>query len=751
MTEQSTGQASMSEPTFSSDSSAGPSSPYTPYKRPASANSTLATPVPRQLNRAASLELAIHTPLPQDLSEDPTPRPTQFVTTTPADTPPYEPKSELYDHDSQEELTETENHTPDAPATPHSRRRSFLLSVIHSTARPTIRPLPGKRTRFEEPNTSIDPAATPVPNSLRSAFAGVTPRPRVSLGSGLGRVKGTPHPLAAGIIPEEESESDSSPSSLRVSSIPHHLAVTPLRSDIHFEGAENQSYISTASSHDLTTHHPANASFDPLMMPGGAGAVGRLNKGKLNTYLYGLNRRLEEENKALLERITALEGSGGSNDGDSQQSTSHAGGRRSSSAFAGGANMLGDVAEEAWMEEKIELEAEIEELKAAALEAHSAAQAAELELEEVEVKEKDRWKQKMAELEKGVERIVGDLEHKLKDAERQLDDRDAIIEEERARSANAESLLESRNDLGGELKAANERVSEISASLARANSQVANMEDELGRSDSQVERLEADLSESKGEVERLEGEVEELGEELKRAVIAQELGAAELEKANEYIAEIEEEMDEATERIQQLETALGSEEANVAELEAAHAESKATVQRHQAQLDRAREIEAHMQEALDLSDQQNREQEELLCQLKSTVASLERENQRLLERSNNFSMHSSQHNVSVGPTDADLEALEDELDHANKEIARLNALLSQSPARKAMDKAKEAKIQLLEKENGELAERMQALKFTTPSKTANASGLSPAHRQALSMVMRTPKTPGAPLRDVSVF
>jgi phage host-nuclease inhibitor protein Gam len=98
--------------------------------------------------------------------------------------------------------------------------------------------------------------------------------------------------------------------------------------------------------------------------------------------------------------------------------------------------------------------------------------------------------------------------------------------------------------------------------------------------------------------------------------------------------------------------------------------------------------------------------------------------------------------------------LENELDDANREIARLTTLLSQSPARKAIDKAKDAKVDMLEREKEELFERIQALRMTvtemgTPSKMINnTSGISPIHRQALSMSMRAPKTPGGPLQDV---
>jgi len=96
-----------------------------------------------------------------------------------------------------------------------------------------------------------------------------------------------------------------------------------------------------------------------------------------------------------------------------------------------------------------------------------------------------------------------------------------------------------------------------------------------------------------------------------------------------------------------------------------------------------------------------------------------------------------------------IETLERELDEAHREISRLNSELAQSPARKALDRARDAKISLLEKEKGDLEERLHSFKqhemagWSTPGKLSSASGISPMHRQILNMTLRTPKTPGS--------
>jgi hypothetical protein len=90
--------------------------------------------------------------------------------------------------------------------------------------------------------------------------------------------------------------------------------------------------------------------------------------------------------------------------------------------------------------------------------------------------------------------------------------------------------------------------------------------------------------------------------------------------------------------------------------------------------------------------------EEALAHLKVKVDSLEREKQRLASQE-----ISRTPAVEAGLTEDDLEVLENELDVANKEIARLQTLLEQSPARKAMEKAEDMKIEILERGKEEFA------------------------------------------------
>lgn len=144
-----------------------------------------------------------------------------------------------------------------------------------------------------------------------------------------------------------------------------------------------------------------------------------------------------------------------------------------------------------------------------------------------------------------------------------------------------------------------------------------------------------------------------------------------------------------------------------------------------------------------------RADEEALAEVRSKVATLERERDRA-DKSRTDERH-----AELEEAENQIEALERELDDAHREIGRLNSELAHSPARKALDKARDAKIELLEKEKEDLQERLNGLKheiaaWNTPGKFNSANGISPMHRQVLNMTLKTPKTPGAPLRDVCI-
>ncbi len=664
---------------------------------------------------------------------------------------------------------------PDDLLTPHTRRRSFLLSVINSSARPRMKlgtPHPKRFAATNEEEVTVDatPSAGPSGSGLQSAFAGVTPRPRMAI------TRRSSHPLSQAISASDTSSEKAPTPSL----LP--MWATPANSSPYDGAGDRASFISTASSHDLTTYQRMNTSFDPAMGFGGGApghGVGRFNAGKLNTYLHGLNRRLQEENVALLERLRALdeEKHGGSPGGASDVNRRVSGGGRRTSALG----TLGGVQEdgaEAWLEEKAEFEEVIEEMKGDAAKILEEKEALESELQEEQAereRDKERWKERMGEVEKGVSGIIGGLEgkvdaaekrarsaeeaacHQIKEIEKSLantrDERDAAVE----RASKAEKMLESGKDLGGALKEANDRVAKVLGDLRNANAQVRDLEDEVMHQDARVDELEKDVKDKNDIISGLEDDVAAHSDALaaERANTKQLQNTIkqleeELRTAKDYVEELEDGAEEAVERIERLEQGHALAQETIKTMAVAERQVEQELKSLQSETLNARETVRQMEEALEESEQKMVHDEEVLASLRAKITSLEREKQR---EANFSSRDVSRAALDAGPTDAEYRALEEELDDANKEMARLTTLLNQSPARKAMEKAKDTKIEMLEREKEELLERNRALRTTfnemaTPSKVFHTPGISPIHRQVLNMSIRAPRTPGGPLKDV---
>ncbi len=186
------------------------------------------------------------------------------------------------------------------------------------------------------------------------------------------------------------------------------------------------------------------------------------------------------------------------------------------------------------------------------------------------------------------------------------------------------------------------------------------------------------------------------------------------------------------------------------ELETAYSDkedAERRVQRLEVDIQKAQDVAQHLEDVLQDTEDKMVHDHGVIAELNARIGSLKRELEQEKERQAGPS-----HDILI-PSEEDVHALEEELDAANKEIARLTTLLNQSPARKAVDKAKDMRIEVLEREEEELLERNRALRMTmiemnTPSKVINGSGISPIHRHVLSMSIRAPRTPGGPLKEV---
>jgi predicted nucleic acid-binding Zn-ribbon protein len=679
--------------------------------------------------------------------------------------------------------------------TPHPRRIAEADEDTESEApmegMATPKPTTETALRFDTTSTESVVAQTPVPaptlNKLSAftpgarIFAGVTPRPRARA-----RLS---HPLA------QAWTTTAAPSSAS--------------SEAAFD--DRASVASSTSSHDLTTrpYARANASFDPVMGLAAQGhGVGKFNATKLNAYLHGLNRRLQQENEVLLNRLERLESERGS--GSVGEAPSVGGdeasekGRRVSAGSAGsfakrrvsaGGSALGDVVEEdreKFEEMRAMLEEMVEELKEEVVKISAEKEETEQALEkclaekeeqgrvldeetEARARDKERWKARMSEVEQGVSEIVKGLEAKVAGAEKKAEEEEeerkrairalerklADVEDERDqaihRAEKADVMLKQGKDLGGELGEANERVAQLSGELRNANAQIKDLEDDLMRAEHRIEGLEKDVKSGHQLAVELEEELATNVNEVKglrqRLEVAEE-AESELRQTKAYVAELQSDAGAAADRIEALERGIAASREKVAELEEALEEAGEKMDTLEEDAEKANELARQMEEALEAAEEKMGVDEQEIASLQAKISSLEREVERQRDESRLSADPSRSKPGVTEQQQAEIDALEDELDGANREIARLNTILNQSPARKAIDKAKDTKIEMLEKEKEELLERVKTLRSNasgmgTPSKLVNLSAISPAHRHALSMSIHFPKTPGGPLRDVS--
>jgi chromosome segregation ATPase len=642
---------------------------------------------------------------------------------------------------------------------PSTRRRSFLLSLVNSSNRTRPRFPPSdfrsQLALFDTPGAPCDADATPgVPFnnlSLRRAFAGITPRPQMRTRANNERDFNDPAATAAFEVTPNHQAQDWT-----------NLAIaTP-------HDGPGSSFISTASSHDLTTHPRANTSFDPVM---GFGAnnrqaeVSRFNVNKLNTYLHGLNKRLQEENETLVERLRRAEIDKDTNSPAEQDHRRTSRGRVS----AGGMsleNVQEDVGAEHWAEVRAELEAAAEAFKAEAtqfLTERNNLETALAEERSERARDKERWKERMSEVEQGVSSIVEELEKRMHIAEDRataaeetvkslqirFDEAEVIRKAMEERAQKAEDALVDGIDADAELRRSKEELRQASDELRRTAAQLKLVEENMQCSKVHAESLERDLQVKERLVQHLKVELktkadaQELDHERIRQLekLSEELSAR-LNVAEDYAQELETNGNAAVDRIEQLVHDVCELQAQIAQKDIVAEGEREKVVSLELNAQRATDEVLQLTEALNEADHQRVNQEVEIASLKAKFAALESQN----------SLHNGVHSLVQQMTDGGFD-VETELDEAHREIARLSALLNHSPARTAIQKAKDLRIQTLEKENEELLERVRTLRdgLNTPGKVINASTASPLYRQVLSAGLRIPLTPGAPLGEVSIL
>lgn len=524
-------------------------------------------------------------------------------------------------------------------------------------------------------------------------------------------------------------------------------------------GVGSSSFVSTASSHDLAIHRQVNASFDAVSHARGGG--GEFDQRKLRTYLQSLNKHLSDENamykddivslkRACLELIERLGARGVKVD---------------RATLFGEAQIDLDVEDFGDRDPDIEVVDDLnEELVTALNDAEAArtevdAMRAEIEAAQADataareevVKVTDQCNHQMAELEADVQKVIEKLEGKLKDRE--------------AEAARLRERLADRSRDGHQHEA---------------------YEEELALERERCAKLEEEVRQLTGEVAALGGEGRTLKAELRdmRAALRNEqLGTAEaVERATSLEGEaaewerkvqgMEKELEELDALVRERDEVSHERDAALRERDDALRERDSAVRMHEDILEEKDELSHQRDEALRqvsqmetaLEDAENRilDDAEQLKSLQGRVTSLERERSELLADRSARNRSDAEDRIPLHEHEALVSELETQLDDAHREIARLTA---QSPAGAALTKAKDMRIEQLEKEKEMLMERIQVMRTAgfnassitggegTPGKGSSSVNMAqgtPLNRLAM-MNLRTPKTPGAALKDVSLY
>ncbi|KAH7335361.1 hypothetical protein B0J17DRAFT_719897 [Rhizoctonia solani] len=508
-------------------------------------------------------------------------------------------------------------------------------------------------------------------------------------------------------------------------------------------GIGSSSFVSTASSHDLAIHRRANASFDAIAHARG-GSGGDFDQRKLRIYLQSLNKHLSDENSAYRDDIAML--------------------KYACLELINRLGARGVKVDRAALLPTIDLEAEpveprnqqvqvvedvnnelvgtLKDLEAARSETEvmraelEAAQADATAAREEIVTVTDQCNAQMADLENDVQKVIQKLEDRLNEREAEAAQlRERLIDRSRDVHHEHAEELELEREHAAKLEA---EVTQLTGELAIANGETRSLKAELRDVKSAlrteqaaaVERigaLETENAEWQRRLQDLERELEELDALAhERDVLTHDKDAA-LKEKDQAIRERDNAIRERDELLED--------------------QDELTHQKETAQKEVAR-----MEEALEDAEARIIDDAEQVKSLEGKVASLERERTELLASRSTRNRSNDEDRIPLQEHEAAVSELEAQLDEAHREIAKFTA---KSPAGEALTKAKDLRIQQLEKEKDMLLERIQTMR----SNNSNTGGsdtpgrVTPSGSVALSrlaiMNLRTPKTPGAALKEAS--
>ncbi|KAG8927962.1 hypothetical protein FRC02_007546 [Tulasnella sp. 418] len=544
------------------------------------------------------------------------------------------------------------------------------------------------------------------------------------------------------------------------------------------------SYISTASSHDLTIHPRANASFDHI-----ADAYGRLDRVKVNRHVHRLNQMLGEENTQLMNNQEHL------------------------------------------MAEVERLNHEKEELLSLVSMLKDGVERKEARIDKLEEGISQDGREVLSELDK-VKKELSDLrdafEEYRTDAENAFDEYDKKLAEKDEKLAEAREELEAEEKSKARLK---EKYQASQDAIQKGTTNlVMEIEEKQNKSIAEAARLQSELAAKVAEAEALRVRLEASGVEEENIRLAEEraeLFRREKEAFAARVAVLERELEVVSSKkgkeIERLEETVADLEGRIDEQKSIRASVQKKADEKQKELDELREViertsselvlqsdklrevlnrcetlqaEVHasklevqraetrvkkMESALQRAEERVEEWQIEKREMESRERVLRREKddvERLLAQAQHHSMGLEK---SMGGDDEDkmpinehekvVSKLEAELDKAYKQIGRLEGDLKGGyEIRKVVMEGRETELVALRKERQELRELVQSLKdaliagegvnqsirsvmeneATPGRKTRGGYSTTPA-RLRQSIKFRTPKTPGIGLKEPSIL
>ncbi|EJD47907.1 hypothetical protein AURDEDRAFT_144233 [Auricularia subglabra TFB-10046 SS5] len=385
------------------------------------------------------------------------------------------------------------------------------------------------------------------------------------------------------------------------------------------------------------------------------------------------------------------------------------------------------------------------------------------ELEEerrLRARDGDVYKERLAGVETGVEKIVQELEDRLEAAEKEVTAAqraqkavEAEREAERARADRAERrLVMQSQDQGAdaaEMAAAQDRVAELTQELT-------SVKNDLKRTEDDRDAARKDAEAAKAQARALERKVRDAQDEG--------LGKDQDLRISKTLAiELQQTVGTLQAEAERLRDEVEIDKQHIKDLEHDYTAAFQEAERLKMQMETMRAAAVQSEAALEEAERQMTDDAGTIVQLRAQVADLQHsvhESSLASRRGVDASAGRSTILPDGSVYAEEVEALRADLDAAHAEIGRLKYMYGQTPVRSAITKAKDARLDELERRNeqleDELAELQRFVAGADALSKANISIGKPetplAFKQTMHRInslVRTPKTPGAPLRDPS--